>query len=98
MSMAPFGFRVVGDLTGPRGLVEWAAAFAAHCAADPRAEPDRESYLSFFSFGDEFRAHLARTGSTRGYRGPCSAPWLAFDLDRENDLDTALTDCKRLAA
>lgn len=97
MSATPFGFRVVGELTGARRLVEWSAAFAAHCAADPRAEPDRESYLSLFAFGDEFRVYLARTGSTAGYRGPCALPWLVFDLDAD-DLDVALTDAKKLAA
>jgi len=96
--MTPYGFRVVGDLTGPRRLIDWQRAFAAHCAADPRAEPERESYLSLFRFGDDFRAHLDGTGSTRGFRGPGGLPFLAFDLDRENDLDGALSDARGLAA
>lgn len=97
MSAAPIGFRVLGELTGSRRLVEWPAAFAAHCAADSRAEPERESYLSLFTFGDDFRAHLEQTGSTRGYRGPCALPYLTFDLDSEA-LDVALADARKLAA
>lgn len=97
MSAARYGFRVVGALSERRRLVEWSAAFAAHCAADPRAEPECESYLSLFTFGDEFRDYLTRTGSTRDYRGPASMPYLTFDLDCE-DLDVALTDARKLAA
>lgn len=97
MTPAPYGFRVAGDLAGPRKLIDWHCAFAACCAADPRAEPQRESYLSLFTFGDDFRAQLERTGSTRGYRGPALLPWLTFDLDAD-DLDAALTDARKLAA
>jgi hypothetical protein len=96
MTSTPFGFRVVGELTGPRRLVDWRAAFAAHCDADQRAEPERESYLSLLAFGDDFRVHLAGTGSTRGYRGPAALPFLAFDLDNE-DLDAAMADARKLA-
>ncbi len=94
----PYGFRVVGDLTGPRRLIDWHAAHVAHCNADPRAEPERESYLSLFVFSDDFRACLTATGSTRGYRGPCALPYLTFDIDRDGDLDGALADARGLAA
>src|SRR5262245_37435804 len=94
----PNGFRVRGDVTQPRRPVDWLRAHAAHCAADPRAEPEREAYLSLFTFGDDFAAHLTATGSTKGYRGPCGLPWLTFDIDRAGDLDAALTDARKLAA
>jgi hypothetical protein len=97
MTLTPFGFRVAGDLTGPRRLVDWHAAFGAHCRADPRAEPDRESYVSLFVFPGDFYTHLERTGSTWGYCGPAALPYLTFDLDREH-LDDALADAKNLAA
>ena len=98
MNPAPNGFRITGDLTGPRKLIDWHRAHAAYCAADPRAEPGREAYLSLFTFGEDFARHLAGTGSTRGYRGPCGLPYLAFDIDRAGDLDAALTDAKHLTA
>jgi hypothetical protein len=94
----PYGFRVVGSKTGRRRLVDAAAAFAACCAGDSRAEPDRESYLSAFTYGDDFRRHLAETGSTKGYSGPCGGPWLWWDIDRENDPEHALRDARRLMA
>lgn len=94
----PVGFRVVGDFYGSRRLIDWHAAHAAHCNADPRAEPQRESYLSLFTFGDDFAAHLTTTGSTSGFRGSCGLPYLTFDIDREGDLDGALSDARGLAA
>jgi hypothetical protein len=74
-----------------------AAAFAAYCRCDPRAEIGREAYLSAFTFGNEFRQHLHETGSTRDFTGPCWAPWLWFDVDREDDLERAPADARRLA-
>jgi hypothetical protein len=93
-----YGFRVVGSKTGRRRLVDAAAAFAAYCACDPRAEPERESYLSAFTYGEDFRRHLEKTGSTKGYSGPCGAPWLWWDIDREDDPEHALRDARRLAS
>lgn len=81
---ARYGFRVVDGKSGERRLVEAAAAFAGHCAADPKAEPARESYLSAFRFGDEFRQHLIAHGTTKGYAGACWSPWLWFDIDRDD--------------
>jgi hypothetical protein len=94
----PYGFRVVGSKTGRRRLVDAAAAFAACCACDPRAESDRESYLSAFTYGEDFRRHLEETSSTKGYGGPCWGPWLWWDIDRENDPEHALRDARRLIA
>lgn len=92
----PYGFRMVGPVRGTRRLVNAAAAFAAHAACDPRAEPDRECYLSAFHYGDAFREHLSAHGTTKGYGGLCWAPWLWLDIDRAGDLDLALTDTRRL--
>ena len=52
----PYGFRIVGDCTNPRLVVDSGRAFAAYAACDERAQPDRESYLSAFNFGENFRA------------------------------------------
>ncbi|MGD8452208.1 MAG: DNA primase [Phycisphaerae bacterium] len=91
-----FGFRVLGDCHQPRRLVDARAALAAYAACDPRAECHREAYLSAFVFGADFREHLAATGSTAGFSGPCWAPWVWFDVDREGDLPVALEDARRL--
>jgi len=92
-----FGFRVVGDCRQPRRLADWPRAFRAHAACDPRAECDKESYLSAFCFDRDFAAHLERTGTTRGYAGPCWAPWLWLDVD-DPDLRQAVDAARRLAS
>lgn len=92
----PFGFRVVGPATGRRRLVDAGAALAGYADCDPQAKVHREAYLSAFTYGDTFRQYLQENGSTRGYNGLCSAPWLWFDLDGE-DLDAVLLDARRLA-
>ncbi len=92
-----FGFRVLGNTTNERRLVDWSAAFVGCCECDTRAEVDRESYLSAFCFGDDFRRHLAATGSTKGYAGATWSAWLWFDIDRD-DIDQATRDARRLAA
>lgn len=96
--MTPYGFRIVGPCTGDRRLIDWAAAFLAYAACDPRAEVEREGYLSAFTFGDNFRNHLDGTSSTKGYAGPCGSAWLWFDLDAAGDLQRATSDARRLAA
>lgn len=93
---AKLGFRVVGGVNEPRRLTDAAAAFAAHCAASAKAETDRECYLSAFCFGQDFRDHLAATGSAAGFAGACWSPWLWVDLDRP-DPAVALADARRLA-
>jgi hypothetical protein len=90
------GFRVLGPATSRRRLIDFDAAFTAYAECDPRAEVSREAYLGAFVYEDAFRRHLEETGSTRGYDGPCWAPWLWFDLDSDN-LDVALSDARRLA-
>lgn len=93
-----FGFRIVGGCFKDRRLVDAAAAFSAHAAADPRCEPHKESYLSAFRFDETFRRHLEdNQGSTAGYSGPCWSPWLWFDLDNE-ELQYSHKDAAALAA
>src|SRR5262249_16811612 len=94
----PFAFRILGNPKEPRRLVDAAAVFLGYAASDPQAEVDREAYISAFSYGPAFRELLDLTGSPRGYDGDCHASWLWFDIDRENDLERALTDARRLAA
>lgn len=95
--MLPFAFRVLGASWERRRLVDAGAAFLGYASCDPRAEVEREAYLSGFCFGEDFRELLASTGSTAGFAGACWSPFLWFDLDRENALDVALADARRLA-
>ncbi len=92
------GFRIVGNCTGERRLVDWQAALAAYCQCDTRAEVDREAYLSAFTFADEFGEHLTETRSTKGYAGRCGASWLWFDIDAEGELEHATAQTRRLCA
>ena len=93
-----YGFRILGSCHEARRLVDADAAFVAYCNCDERAEVNREAYLSAFRFGDDFRRHLDATGSTKNFLGVCWSLWLWFDIDREDDLDRALNDARKLAA
>ena len=78
-------------------MVDHAAAFAAHANCDDKAEVYREAYLSAFTYGEDFRHYLQDAGSTKGYDGPCWAPYVWFDLDGD-DLDAILDQARGLAA
>lgn len=92
-----FGYRVVGPITNDRRLIDWPAAFGGYAACDTRAEVDRQSFLSAFCFGSDFQAHLAATGSPKGYAGATWAPWIWFDIDHA-DLTLATREARRLAS
>ncbi len=95
-----YGYRIVGPCSAERRLVDWQTAFGAYAECDTRARVESEAYLSAFTFGDDFAEHLRATGSTRGFTGPCWAPWLWFDIDREptaGGIDAALQDARKLA-
>ena len=91
-----FGFRVLGPTTESRRSVVWGNAFRAHAECDPRAACERGSYLSAFTFAQDFDDYLATTGSTAGFSGMCWAPWLWFDIDRA-ELADALDAARRIA-
>src|SRR4051794_23150043 len=93
-----YGFRIVGNTQQRRRLIDAADALAAYAACDARAQVEREAYLSAFTFDHDFRELLLSVGSVRGFAGACFAPSLWFDIDREDDLDTALADARRLAS
>jgi hypothetical protein len=98
MRSAPYGFRIVGSYRETRRLVDASAAFAGYAACVDEAAVNSQSYLSAFQFGEGFRRHLEMTGSTKGYDGLCWASWLWFDIDREDDIEAATRDTRRLAA
>jgi hypothetical protein len=94
-----FGFRVLGGPSEPRNLVIHDNAFRAHCECDPKAEPDRECYLSAFSFPESLEEwyQTGGHGSPRGYTGPSCSRWLWFDIDRPS-LVEATDAARRLAS
>lgn len=90
----PFGFRVVGPLTGARRTVKAAAALAGHASCAPEASASDECYLSAFQFGAEYRDYVEQTNSPKGYVGPCWSPWMWVDVDR-NDPEQAACDARK---
>lgn len=96
MTDCRYGFRIVGPTTGARRAVLAAAAFAAYAGCAGKADIDREAYLSAFQFPAELLTHMKQIGSTKGYSGPCWAPWLWIDIDRAGDLERATIDARRL--
>lgn len=93
-----YGYRIVGSVTGRRRLIDGGAAFGSYAACDPKAEVDREAYLSAFWFGADFRGFLESTGSTKGFDGPCWAPFVWWDIDAADDPQAALDGARRLAS
>ncbi|WP_417735861.1 DNA primase [Rosistilla oblonga] len=91
-----YGFRIAGPCTNERRLIDWPSAFVAYSQCDERAEVNKESYLSAFTFDDAFANYLNSTGTTKGYAGECGAAWVWFDIDRDC-LDAATADARKLA-
>jgi hypothetical protein len=92
-----FGFRIRGSTYEPRIPINYEPALRAYAACDPLAKVTEEAYLSQFTFPVEFVNHLGGTGSVAGYVGSCWAPFLRWDIDRENDLALAHREACRLA-
>lgn len=92
-----FGFRILGAFTEKRRLVDWFAAFRGYADCSPEAETDKEAYLSAFTFGVDFRDQIQTTSTTKGFGGPCWAPWLWFDIDDADRPDEALNKARALA-
>jgi hypothetical protein len=98
MTTCPCGFRVVGPKWGERQPTNAAAALAAYAAVDPIAQPEREAYLSAFTYPKAFLDHVQKTSSTADYTGECMGTYLWFDLDDAADARHALDGARRLAA
>jgi hypothetical protein len=99
MTACPHGFRIVGSPRNERRPTRWAVAFGAYAECDPRATCEQESYLSAFTFGADFAAHLRRRRTPKGLPESvqCFAPWVWWDIDRAGDLPAAKADAVRLA-
>ena len=96
-SGSPYGFRIVGDLSERRRLVDAGRALAGYCACADGSQVEREAYLSAFDFPGEFKAWMDAYGTPKGYAGSCRASYLWFDIDEADDLDAAHRAARRLA-
>ncbi len=94
----PYGFRICGPCSGERRLTDAAAVFAAYSACDERLDLAAEAYLSAYQYPGVFAQHLRGTGSTKGYSGPCWAPWVWVDIDVPGDLAEATDQARRYCA
>lgn len=92
---APLTLRVVGDASNRRDIVSYGKVVALYAAADPAIQPELPSFLGAFTYPRAMKTHFERTGSTRGYVGPCGVPELRFDLDDE-DIEEASRNAHRL--
>lgn len=92
-----FGFRILGNLSNERRLVDANVALDGYAHCVPKAKIDEESYLSASCFADEFQTHLASYATVRGFEGKTFARWILFDIDRD-DIDSAISDTRKLVA
>lgn len=83
------GFFCQDSVATTRSLVGWRSAFAALCECSDVDVKGKESFLSTYTFGPEFREYVAsskngkKVGSTAFYSGITYSPLLPFDIDRE---------------
>lgn len=99
LTRMPNALRVTGGKYGCRWFITFNDAWTAYTQCDPKAEVERESYLTAFTFAEDLRTYMRGNGNSEsGYDGPCWAPWLWWDIDRSDNLDAALSDARRLAA
>lgn len=49
-----------------------------------------DCYSTYFRFGDDFKIHVEKTGSVKGFSGVYTAYYLPIDIDCEEDLTVAL--------
>jgi len=92
------GYRILGRPTGVRTLVDLPRAYALYASCHSSAKVETQGFLSMFTFGEEFQRHVNSTGSTRNYDGPCWSPFARWDIDREDDLEAAVADSRKLAS
>jgi hypothetical protein len=90
------GSYVHGSPENPRTVVRWLDLLNAAQGNEPPFDPDAGQYLSGFCFPlAEYREHVRRVGSPRGFAGSASCPFLWFDIDSA-DLDAARLDAIQL--
>lgn len=53
---------------------------------------DSEGYHSIFFFGEDFKEHVEKTGSVRGYSGRALIDFFYWDIDNMSDFETGKSD------
>ena len=87
---------VEGALNAARHVVSAEPLFRAYHECDG-IDTDREAFGTVYQYpAAEYRAHVGRVGSPKGYDGPAACCRLVWDIDRNNDLDAALADARTL--
>ena len=91
------GFCCQGVAVRQKQKIKWQETFKAACSVDPFFIDKSDFFLSLYSFDSGLVEHFKLTGnSVAGFGGACWCPFVWFDIDRENDLGTALADVRRL--
>jgi hypothetical protein len=70
-------------------VVSAPSAYQGFAACDGRFDLTKEAYLGAFWYGQDFQAHVSRSGTTKDFEGPCWSPWLWWDIDRAGNLPLA---------
>lgn len=71
--------------------------FQAACDVHEEMAKKTDFYLTMYAFPDEFVRDVSEGRcALRGYTGVCWSPMLWFDIDRENDLQSAVRDTVKL--
>jgi hypothetical protein len=87
---------VGGALNATRHVVGAEALYRAFHECDD-VNTEVEAYGTVYQYpAAEYRAHLRRVGSPKGYDGPAACCRLVWDIDRDNDLGAALADARTL--
>lgn len=87
---------VDGALNATRRVVSAEALFRAYHELDD-IDADREAFGTVYQYpAAEYRAHVERFGSPKGYTGPAACCRLVWDIDLEHDLDAATADARKL--
>lgn len=90
--MHSIGFIVRGGPEQPRKLCDWAKAFEACAECAEMAPHGTEGYLSMFTYGPDFEAHMAAHSTPKGFEGATGGPYVWLDFDGPEALD----DVRRL--
>ena len=89
------GAFVDGSPSAPRHVVAAEPLFRAYHELDD-IDPDREAYATVYQYPpDEYREHVRRISSPRGYCGPAACCRLVWDIDRPDPAE-ALADARTL--
>lgn len=87
---------VEGALSATRRVVSAELLFRAYHELDDIVT-EREAFGTVYQYpAAEYRAHVARFGSPKGYTGPAACCRLVWDIDNKTDPPAALADARKL--